>query len=141
MVRCEQCNEEFLVHKYRVKDGVRFCSHSCRSTYNIIHNIFVSPTTIEAILYDTLAELGVEFIRQRPINAAHTIVDTFIPAYNAVIYADGDYWHTLPKVIERDKAKNAALETLGYHVYRFWEHDLRTNARSCVQKVVDECAM
>lgn len=43
---------------------------------------------------------------------------------NICIYCDGDYWHNLPNVIERDKKINDILKFAGYKVLRLWENKI-----------------
>lgn len=112
---------------------MRFCSHSCRSIYNIAQGVFNKPTTIELMLYDALDELGVDFIPQHPITEAKTVPDAFVPALNLVLYADGDYWHALPKTAARDRVQEQRLSELGYTVRRLSEADLRRNALGVVE--------
>jgi len=53
------------------------------------------------------------------------------------IFCDGDYWHTLPKVIERDKRQNRVLKENGWKVLRFWEHEINDNLESCISRVIN----
>ncbi len=126
-VSCELCGKISEVLPSRVKQGIRFCSHSCRSIFNLTHGAFISPTSIELILYKTLEVLKVKFEKQYPMPQAGTIPDAYIPSLNLVLYADGDYWHTLPKQAKRDKVQDKRLAELGYKVCRFSEKDLKNN--------------
>jgi len=114
---------------------MKFCSHSCRSIYTILHSRS-KRTSIELILYAELDRLGIEYIPQHTIMEARTVPDAYIPATRSALYADGDYWHRLPKTMERDARQNAKLAELGYAVHRFWEKDLRTNARQMITDAV-----
>lgn len=42
-----------------------------------------------------------------------------------IIEVNGDYWHNLPKVKEKDKRKLRAYASLGYKTMIVWEHELR----------------
>lgn len=100
----------------------RFCSHSCRSLSTVRKYGLSDPTNIERNLYAALDLLGVTYQPQRRIS--HYIVDAWVPAYQTIIEADGQYWHSLPQRQARD-AKLAAYATQqGYHLLRFDETDL-----------------
>ncbi len=126
-VLCLQCGQFFAVHPHRAQTA-KFCSYSCRSIYHLTHNVYASPTTIEIMLYETLDLLGYDYEPQFAITEARTVTDAYIPSLKAAIYADGTYWHSLPKVVEKDKRVNAKLAELGYSVHRFTEPDLRHDA-------------
>lgn len=124
VVICVQCGKASAVPPSRVKQGMRFCSHSCRTIWTLTHLKKGRTTAIEAILYQTLDHFGIDYIAQHPILEAHTVVDAYLPKHNVVIYADGDYWHSLPRTVLRDKRQNAKLTELGYRIYRIPEHVL-----------------
>lgn len=72
-----------------------------------------------------------------------------------VVFIDGEFWHGynweekkkkiksnrefwIPKIernIQRDNENNEKLKNLGYHVFRFWEHDIQKNLQDCILKV------
>ena len=81
------------------------------------------PTSIEVKLYRELKNLGLLFETQKLINGKF-IVDAYIPSLNLVIEADGDYWHSLDKVMKKDKAENAYLTKCGFKLLRFAEHEI-----------------
>jgi len=75
------------------------------------------PTSIEKKLYEELKAKGVLFEKQKLINGKF-VVDAYIPILHLVIEADGDYWHSLPKQIIRDKSKDAYLTKCGFNLLR-----------------------
>lgn len=81
------------------------------------------PTSIEVKLYNELKKRGLLFETQKLINGRF-IVDAYIPSLNLVIEADGDYWHSLPKTVGKDKAENAYLTKCGYKLLRLPEHEI-----------------
>lgn len=83
------------------------------------------PTSIEVKVYKELKAKGFLFEKQKIINGKF-IVDAYIPSLNLVIEADGVYWHSLPKVIARDKAKNAYLTKCGYNLLRLTETEINS---------------
>ncbi len=135
IVVCEQCGKEchVLPSRAKVGNGMRFCSHSCRSIWNIKNGKCQSPTTIEVAMYEALAALGVAYVPQHAITGAGTVADAYLPERNIVMYADGDYWHTLPKTAARDRRQEKKLATLGYTVRRISEKELRADPIAAVQ--------
>lgn len=83
------------------------------------------PTSIEKAVYDELKDRGLLFEKQYLVNGKF-LVDAYIPSLNLVIECDGDYWHSLDRVIKRDRAKNAYLTKCGYGLARFTETDIRS---------------
>jgi|GEM_PF-2735797 len=86
-----------------------------------------APTSIEVKLYDELTHRGLFFEKQKLINGKF-IVDAYVPNFNLVIEADGDYWHSLERVKKRDKAKNAYLGACGYGLLRLSETEINNGA-------------
>ena len=81
------------------------------------------PTSIEKKVYEELKVRGLLFEKQKLINGRF-LVDAFIPSFNLVIEADGGYWHSLPRVIKKDKAENAYLTKCGYNLLRLTETEI-----------------
>lgn len=51
-----------------------------------------------------------------------------------IIEMNGDYWHTLPKAIEKDKRKLDAYYSYGYKTLTIWEHELK-NRELVIEKI------
>lgn len=71
-----------------------------------------------------------------------------------VIFIDGEFWHGykwkekkkrikvhrsywIPKIertIKRDKKNNLQLKKLGWHVLRFWEHEIKRDLQKCIKR-------
>ena len=75
-----------------------------------------SDTDIESMLESWLRHNEIPFEKQKAIEGV-TNVDFFIPP-KVCLYADGDYWHSLSNVVERDDKINAILIERGYTVIR-----------------------
>src|SRR3990167_6045896 len=86
-----------------------------------------SPTSIEKIVYNFLKSKGIIFEKQKFIEGKF-IVDVYIPDFNLIIECDGNYWHSLDKVIKRDKAKNAYLSACGYNLLRLSETEINNGS-------------
>ena len=79
--------------------------------------------------------------------------DVLFPAARVVVFLDGCYWHGclrcghIPTVNkgfwstkiqrnrDRDQSYTRQLETDGYQVLRFWEHELAESPADCIQAV------
>ena len=99
----------------------------------------------QEILYSILTDLGVKYYREyndRPDDIECSIgyysADCVIPRGKnkpaLVIECQGDYWHSLPKRISRDKSKATHIGNLPdqYELKYFWEHEFL-----CQNKIVE----
>lgn len=88
-------------------------------------------------------------------------IDIAFPSRRLAVFVDGCFWHGCPihshlpkshksywhpklkRNIERDEAKNKRLETEGWNVLRFWEHELdkpeKTLAKICIELGKNDC--
>jgi len=82
-------------------------------------------TSIEIAVYEELKLRGFIFETQRPLGDRF-IVDAYIPSLNLVIECDGDYWHSLSKVKERDKLKNDYCKNNGLNILRLTETEIKS---------------
>jgi len=81
------------------------------------------PTSIEKKVYKELEARHLLFEKQKLINGKF-LVDAYISNLNLVIEVDGDYWHSLPRVMKKDKAENAYLTKCGYNLLRLSEKEI-----------------
>jgi len=121
--KCKTCNEEFEVTPART-DSAKFCSLRCHNINNFL-NMNTSNTDIENIIGKMPKELNIRYTPQHPLLGI-TVADFFVEP-NIAIYADGDYWHSLPKSIIRDKRNNKVLKNHGFVVLRFLGSTIKTN--------------
>lgn len=83
--------------------------------------------------------------------------DVVMRKYKIAVFIDGAFWHGynwgvkkttiksnrdfwIPKIernMLRDADANASLQSLGYTVIRFWDHEVLKGLGSCVNKVLD----
>lgn len=94
-------------------------------------------TSIELKMERELERNNICYQKQVPL-CNITVVDFYLPEYKIVIYTDGDYWHNLPEVKNRDEKQNEILEKDGYRVLRFWEHEINRSTKECVDRI-SEC--
>lgn len=82
--------------------------------------------------------------------------DVAIKKYKLAVFIDGEFWHGydweerkvklksnrgfwIPKIernMRRDREMNAQLEALGFTVFRFWESEVKTNLKTCINDVM-----
>lgn len=90
-------------------------------------------TKPERALAALLVDLGVAYSQQFLIQYGSTkdgtrfrhCYDFHITGTNILIEVDGDYWHTRPEVIARDRACEAVALERGFQVIRITESDLK----------------
>lgn len=83
--------------------------------------------------------------------------DILFKKYKTIVFIDGEFWHGynweekkgkinsnrgfwIPKIernMQRDREVNAALEEMGYKVFRFWEHQIKKDFEHCLDQVVE----
>ena len=74
-----------------------------------------------------------------------------------VVFIDGEFWHGfnwhekkakikanrdfwIPKIernMQRDRQNNLKLESMGFRVFRFWEHEIKKDLDGCLKQVTD----
>lgn len=137
-VSCTQCGKKFKVDPYRKREydaGIKkpFCSMGCRSLYVYLSDKYVD-TTIEIAMENEFKRRNIPYVKQYAVNMF--AADFYLPDYNLIIECDGDYWHSLDHQITKDKRKNSHYQTLGYSVYRYWEHEIKEDVSACVDDIL-----
>jgi very-short-patch-repair endonuclease len=93
-------------------------------------------TEAEKVMWNKLRDRrldGVKFKRQKPI--AGYIVDFVALDLKLVVEIDGGQ-HAERAV--QDAARTKALEESGYHVVRFWNHDVLGNIEGVLEALIQE---
>jgi DNA mismatch endonuclease (patch repair protein) len=102
--------------------------------YSLEHGLYPkTDTSIEQLLEAQIR------LKQLPLRHNKRILN-MVPdfsneQYRIAVYADGDYWHTLPKNVERDRKQEEILEQNGYKIMRFWEHEIKSNPQQCAEAI------
>lgn len=96
--------------------------------------IFKSPSSLEVMMAEALDTYKVRYIQQYRLEGDGRPFDFFIKP-NVLIEVDGNYWHDLPRAIERDKAKTKLAAENGFTLIRIQEDDLRKHG---AVKIVQE---
>src|ERR1022692_187154 len=83
--------------------------------------------------------------------------DIVINSKKLIIFVDGEFWHGykwkikktkiktnrdfwIPKIernMQRDSENNKALKKMGFTVLRFWEHQIKKEFKTCVNKIFE----
>jgi len=96
-------------------------------------------SSIEIKFEDELKNQNISYISQMKILNRY-IVD-FLIEDNIIIETDGNYWHHLSNIIEKDKVRDKTLIDNGFIIFRFWEHEINDNVSNCVKKIKDYIAL
>lgn len=132
---CERCGKEFIAKGDRVDKGQgRFCSQRCWGVWARCH-MPRKDTRIEIAMAELLDRLGIAYERERDMDGV-CVADFYIPAKRLVVQCDGDYWHRLPRMVQKDKRQDSELIKLGYEILRFWEKDIHERLDECGTKVM-----
>lgn len=65
-----------------------------------------------------------QYYRYDKENKKRFFFDFYLPDYKLVIEANGDYWHSLPDMIERDKLKEQFILRTNHKILWLWEHEI-----------------
>lgn len=114
-----------------------------------IQNFRGKKTDIEEILSQLLDRMNVAHLPQHIIGGKFA-VDEFLPDYDIIIEAWGDFWHANPTRFPKDKLteiqkknviKDASrlryLKVCGYIVIALWGYDLKNNIAKCQETIQD----
>ena len=131
---CIICSATVLIHPYR-QDTFKCCSRECSSRYALSQLAAkAGPTSIEQLLLDELDRRSIPYNFQYVIDKWS--IDIALPEYKIAIEADGDYWHSLPDRIEKDKEKDTWLTSKGWIVFRFSGSKIRKLPPACIDQVL-----
>ena len=113
---CRCCKKKFEIPRSDLNRGRgTYCSRRCFVSYG-------GSSLLELKMEKALNIAEIIFEREVKFKRFH--VDFLLEKYKTVIECDGEYWHLIPKNIERDKRKDILLQSLGYKVLRFTGNEL-----------------
>jgi len=92
-----------------------------------------SPSSIEIKMAIELEKQDIYFIQQMKILDKYRV--DFLIDDNIIVECDGDYWHNLPNIKEKDKIRDENLRNNGFTVLRFWEHEIKKDVSNCINKI------
>ncbi len=146
---CLVCGKDFFVSKSILSQRTpKYCSIKCRDNDpNYIGYIAGNMAQMDKKGLNKLEKCGNEILDDISVNYQYQalienkfLVDVLIPEYKIVIQWDGDYWHGYNKDINTvndrvrkrmllDKSQDAYMKECGYHILRFWEHEVYKERR------------
>ena len=91
-------------------------------------------TSIEIALQEELSSRSIKYKKHVPVCGVCQPDIVFLDKMIAV-FADGDYWHRLPHMIEKDRRQDRVLRHEGWKVLRFWQHKIESDVGSCVDEI------
>jgi very-short-patch-repair endonuclease len=98
-------------------------------------------TKPEQKLYSILSRLKIpyrlfaQFKQNTPYSTSPYLLDFAYPEIGIDLEADGDFWHSDPESVSRDKQRDENLASMGWRVVRIKEHALNNSADE-VEKIV-----
>ena len=132
---CVACDSEYLATPAAVKKGGGVvCSRRCQGVW-AAQLTPKKDTSIECAIEQELKAKGWKYQKQKPLCGV-SLVDFYLPAFNAVIFCDGEYWHNLPGRKEKDNKQDRILNDAGFTVYRFTETEINKSPKDCVHRIL-----
>jgi len=98
-------------------------------------------TSIEKLLQRALEKEGILFVTHYSIMGQP---DISLPELKVAVFCDGCYWHgcdvcdirgKITAKKESDRRVSTKLESEGWKVLRFWEHELTDDLEGCVNRI------
>jgi very-short-patch-repair endonuclease len=123
---CQVCQKRFDTRAKH--QDQKYCSRTCRTI-----GIGKTESHIEKLFANALATAGIIAVQQ--VAVWHYTLDFAIPDQMIAIECDGDYWHSLPECVRRDRRKDRFLLSRGWRVLRFSETALNSNLNKCIEIV------
>ncbi len=94
---------------------------------NLSQSRMKKPTSLEKIVIKFLDYKNIKYQFQVFIKNKWSC-DFYIKEKNLIIEADGEYWHSQPKTVIKDKSKNKYLKKCGYNLIRLSEKELKSGS-------------
>lgn len=107
--------------KERIKRSKNF------SKAGFLASLFANPSSIEKAIYKVLDNLNIKYETQYKIG--NWFADIYIPSKNLIIECNGDYWHSLPHRIKRDKKFQKYCDENNYKLIWLWESEIKENPK------------
>jgi very-short-patch-repair endonuclease/endogenous inhibitor of DNA gyrase (YacG/DUF329 family) len=124
--------ESYLRHN---QGRSKFCSRACCGAYVVRYR--QNRISLEETRFlDALEQAGLRFVRQ--VRVSRFIVDARCLERNVVIEFDGEYWHSLKHIQEKDERKAVAVAWAGYKLVRVAERDWLDDPDGTIRQVLEE---
>lgn len=155
MIIYPKYSKEIGIDTYKNKEWLKEQYYKKRKTITeIAKNVHVRPVTISKFMKCCNLKIkhknkdtGIEILFEKCLKKNNIsyerqwayklgIADFYLQEYNAVVECDGDYWHNLPKTVERDRRQTEYLISIGYDVFHFWEHSINKDVEKCLFEII-----
>lgn len=159
---CEVCKKDIVLTP-GTANGRRTCSRKCSGVLNsnrlkimwknppeeMIEKMRIAmvkrrskgriakETKPERVFREELQKRNIVFESQFGFDGI-MIADFFIPAFQAFVFCDGSYWHSLISSKEKDWQQVEYARSKGMKAYRFTEKQIYENVSECVDKVLED---
>ena len=95
-----------------------------------------NPSSIEIAIRKVLDLLNVKYETQVSFCYGKFVVDIYVPNRDLIIECNGDYWHSLPNRIKRDKSLQRYCDKWGIKLAWIWESEIRKNPRLALKNAL-----
>jgi very-short-patch-repair endonuclease len=134
---CKWCGKEFEKLPCQIKGGRgRFCSPNCQGAHTVSLRPQAAVSQLEKDFCALLRLHDLHFETQYKFE--NFVLDIAFPALKLAVEVDGDYWHSLPNIQEKDARKDAALEAAGWRVLHVPEWQIRQEPQIAIDSVIYE---
>ena len=139
-VSCRGCSEPIMVYPSQLNGGRgRYCSRSCAALHRPING---RPSKIADASIDL-------FLKSSPLlcelekRIGRWSVDMALPLEMVAIELDGEYWHSLPAMVDKDRRKDEWLTAQGWRVIRIvmTRDDTPESIARRISEELDTCMM
>ena len=127
-----------------------------RKRSEVMSRIRSTGTKPESALYEIVRGiLGHRWRIDRNVSGLPGQPDVLVPTLSLAVFADGCFFHCCPQHgripdtnreywapklegnVRRDRRNRERLRTLGYSVWRFWEHDFRAEKVEATRRILE----
>jgi DNA (cytosine-5)-methyltransferase 1 len=140
--------------KRKISDNTFEIDAPTEKVSNTMQKIRSSNTAIELLLEQELIYAKLKYAKPKQIiEPVPGNPDFVIPRYRIAIFCDGDFWHgynlterqiksnaqfwvaKIERNMVRDTEVTYSLRNREWKVFRFWEHEIKSDARGCVEMI------
>jgi very-short-patch-repair endonuclease len=131
-------------YRRKVSIGVKNCWQDPEYKERVVRSwteaVQLMPNGLERAFCDLLQSY---FLKEwKYVGDGKIFIAGFVPDFihkeeKWIIEVNGDYWHSFPDAVERDKKKRETYEKYGYKVLEVWESEFRSDLMGVVNKIIE----
>ena len=91
-------------------------------------------SSLEVAIRDELDQRGIRYEHQKRVGPFY--VDFYLPDQDLIIECDGEYWHSRPDQVKRDRCKNHWLWRHGKKYVRVAEREIKTSPPAALDRAL-----